>query len=634
MKPNWRILSYVILLIALIGGLIFLIARTQSINISHYDNIVSTLRDLKQIDTDWDANMLRTRVGQVTNYDEVASPLPAITELQEKLDQELQTYWGQLSNQSSMQRLRPMQDNLAKLFKAKADVIEQYKSHNAILRNSGRYLPAAANELNEALSNDGSVSALDKARLGQAVPALMADFMELSQMPSQELLARITSALGMINTVTGSKSKPVAEAGARLIDHANTLLVEQEAVRKVLAQAAGLPVTKAIDDLTDAAAEENQQVIAVVQEYQFWLEIYAALLVLALLFMAWRLMTNFRALGRSNVELERANREIRESQAHLIQAEKMSSLGQMVAGVAHEINTPLAYVKGIFSVLKEQLRMFQQLADSSYQYAHAMRAPERDRNLLSTRFLAVETAAQTIIGHKVLDETDTLLDDGVHGIERISEIVVNLRNFSRLDREKVSNFSVEQGLDSTVLLAHNLLKDTVEVHKNYAHVPDITGSPSQINQVFLNIITNAAQAMPAPGTRPEQNAITLSTHMADPATVRIDIEDNGKGIPQNTLSRIFDPFFTTKPIGQGTGLGLAISYKIVEEHGGRILVDSKEGKGTTFTILLPVKQQGQGAAGPAIAADEPANLFEDHPNDGPSAPATATPGNQNALFED
>jgi signal transduction histidine kinase len=341
--------------------------------------------------------------------------------------------------------------------------------------------------------------------------------------------------------------------------------------------------------------------------------------------LAWRLVASFRALGRSHAELERANREIRESQTHLIQSEKMASLGQMVAGIAHEINTPLAYVKGTFSVLEEQLAMLGQLADSSREFARAMRTPRRDQQMLNTHFRVLESASKMMAEHNVLGETDWLLRDGIRSVEQIVDIVASLRNFSRLDREKVVDFSVEQGLDSTLALAHNLLKNTVEVRKEYGHVPNIPGSPAQINQVFLNLITNAVHAMPAPGERTQPGVITLRTSMADGKTVRVDVQDNGKGIPADVLPKIFDPFFTTKPVGQGTGLGLSISYKIVEEHGGRIMVSTQEGQGATFSVLLPLEPGARmGAAGSA---------------DGRSADALAAPesggaSEDNAIFID
>jgi signal transduction histidine kinase len=182
----------------------------------------------------------------------------------------------------------------------------------------------------------------------------------------------------------------------------------------------------------------------------------------------------------------------------------------------------------------------------------------------------------------VLTELAGLAKDGLYGTGEMAEIVGNLKDFSRLDRSKVTSFNLNDGLASSLGLARHMLK-TVNVARNFGEIPAITCAPSQINQVFLNLITNAVQALdPAKGT------ITLTTR-ADNGGVAIEVADNGKGIPPDVLPKIFDPFFTTKEVGKGTGLGLSISYKIIRQHGGRIEVASAVGKGTRFTVWLPLK---------------------------------------------
>jgi signal transduction histidine kinase len=176
-----------------------------------------------------------------------------------------------------------------------------------------------------------------------------------------------------------------------------------------------------------------------------------------------------------------------------------------------------------------------------------------------------------------------LTQDGLHGIDEISEIILNLKNFSRLDRSKLQHFNLNEGIESTLVIARNMVKHKT-LHRQLRDIPLVECSPSQINQVFLNLVTNAAQA-----TDDSTGEITIATGMAANGQVRVDISDNGHGIPESILAKIFDPFFTTKEVGQGTGLGLSIAYKIVQEHGGRIDVTSKVGKGTTFTVFLPVK---------------------------------------------
>lgn len=297
-------------------------------------------------------------------------------------------------------------------------------------------------------------------------------------------------------------------------------------------------------------------------------------------------------LNTANHELVKTNEELKESQVYMVQAEKMSALGQMVAGIAHEINTPLAYVKGTFEVLREQVPPMADLAANSYQFANLLRVPQGSRNNDEVNQVADRFAAATtqVASSRVMEEMGQLLKDGIHGIEQIAEIVTNLKNFSRLDRARVSEFSLHEGLDSTLLLAKNLLKDRIEIRKEYdADLPKIECSPSQVNQVFLNIITNAVHAMPEERTEP--GVITLRTAREGRDMVRVEIQDNGSGIPSDVLPKIFDPFFTTKEIGKGTGMGLSISYKIIQQHGGKILVNTEPGSGTVFSILLPVSER-------------------------------------------
>jgi signal transduction histidine kinase len=190
----------------------------------------------------------------------------------------------------------------------------------------------------------------------------------------------------------------------------------------------------------------------------------------------------------------------------------------------------------------------------------------------------------------VLTELGGLVKDGLYGTGEMAEIVGNLKDFSRLDRSKVTSFNLNDGVASSLGLARHMLK-SVNVIRQFGEIPAITCAPSQINQVFLNLITNAAQALPA-----SKGEITLTTR-ADSGGVAVEVADNGKGIPPEVLPKIFDPFFTTKEVGEGTGLGLSISHKIVEQHGGRIAVASEVGKGTRFTVWLPLKPPAEAELG-------------------------------------
>jgi signal transduction histidine kinase len=195
-----------------------------------------------------------------------------------------------------------------------------------------------------------------------------------------------------------------------------------------------------------------------------------------------------------------------------------------------------------------------------------------------------------------LSEAEDLTRDSIAGLVELTEMAQSLKDFSRLDRAPIANFDINAGLDKTLLIAKNIVKHKATVRKFYGEVPEIQCSPSQINQVFLNIITNAAQAIETEGE------IVITTRLHDANHVAIRISDTGCGIPEENLSKIRDPFFTTKEVGTGTGLGLSIVDEIIRSHHGELMVESEVGKGSVFTVVLPIRQGAQ--APPADAPME------------------------------
>ena len=341
-----------------------------------------------------------------------------------------------------------------------------------------------------------------------------------------------------------------------------------------------------IDSLTDAFTQESANAQSDGERYRIYLIAYAAALLILTGYLLSRLAVSYRLL-ESRVEartrdLSNALRQLKESESQLIQTEKMSSLGQMVAGIAHEINTPLAYVKNSLGSVVGKLPDVKALIVQTNKLLQVLEEGAPDPRRLQEKFTAVRTLVHRFAEQQALAELGQLAKDGLYGIEQISEIVLNLKNFSRLDRSKISTFNLNEGLESTLVLAKHELKH-LSVKKMFGDIPSITCSPSQLNQVFLNLINNAAQAIET-----GSGEITLTTRTEGADHVAVEIADNGKGIPPDVMPKIFDPFFTTKAIGKGTGLGLSISYKIIEQHGGRISVDSTVGQGTRFTIVLPV----------------------------------------------
>lgn len=279
-------------------------------------------------------------------------------------------------------------------------------------------------------------------------------------------------------------------------------------------------------------------------------------------------------------ELSVALEELKASQAQLVQSEKMASLGQMVAGVAHEINTPLGYIKSNVEMTQDLFQETENLVAIYDSLVHLLMSEDVGEEELNSQLSVITELSGEFRDNETFQETKELFKDVIYGLEQISELVVNLKDFSRLDQAKVADINLNECLDSVLVIGHNVIGSKIEIEKQYADVPMIQCSPSHINQVFLNIVTNAAQAMDKEGI------IYLRTR-ADDKHVYVEIEDTGKGIPEDVIAKIFDPFFTTKPIGEGTGLGLSICYQIIEQHNGEIKVASEVGKGTKFTICLP-----------------------------------------------
>ena len=270
--------------------------------------------------------------------------------------------------------------------------------------------------------------------------------------------------------------------------------------------------------------------------------------------------------------VEERTTELQRTQQQMVESEKMASLGQLTAGVAHEINNPINFVVSSTAPLRRDI---DDLLAGLRSYESAL----EKHNLTDE----VSKVREEFDLDYVTSEIQQLLMGIEEGGNRTVEIVKGLRTFSRLDEDDVKMASVIEGIDSTLTLLRKKYEPRIRIVREYAEVPDIECYPGKLNQVYMNLLSNAIQAIP------EQGEIRITVkQMGD--HVRIDITDTGAGIPKEVMRRIFEPFFTTKDVGDGTGLGLSISYGIIERHKGSIEVDSEPGKGTTFTMLLPIRQ--------------------------------------------
>lgn len=277
-------------------------------------------------------------------------------------------------------------------------------------------------------------------------------------------------------------------------------------------------------------------------------------------------------LEARNSELVRGKAELERLQAQIIHSEKMASLGQLAAGIAHELNNPVGFIYGNMDILNQSIGDLTELLNY-YDKAELTEIAASGAARIKER---IDYAA-------TLEDLSLIIADCRDGAQRIRDIVQNLRTFSRLDEAEFKKSDVHEGINSTIrLLSRYYSSDNITLIRDYGELPPVDAFSGQLNQVWMNLLVNAAQAVASDG-----GEVFITTRVVEESAV-ISIKDTGCGIPPEHLNRIFDPFYTTKAVGEGTGLGLSISFGIVERHGGTIKVESRLGEGTTFTITLPI----------------------------------------------
>jgi signal transduction histidine kinase len=279
-------------------------------------------------------------------------------------------------------------------------------------------------------------------------------------------------------------------------------------------------------------------------------------------------------LNKQKDELLKTLQDLRLAQSQLVQSEKMASLGQLVAGIAHEINNPVNFISAGVDSLSANLEDIRQVLEIYHKVTS---------DNVKEKLKQIEEIKEKVEYGEAIREINKLIESIKNGTKRTTEIVRGLRTFSRLDEDILKMADIHEGLDSTLILLHNRYKNRIEIIKNYGNLPQVECFPGQLNQVFMNILSNAIDAIEDEGT------ITIDTSISN-GFIYITIKDTGHGIPENIRERIFDPFYTTKGVGKGTGLGLSISQGIVEKHRGKIGLRSVTGQGTEFIISIPVSQ--------------------------------------------
>ena len=412
--------------------------------------------------------------------------------------------------------------------------------------------------------------------------------------------AAVDTTLQRLREITVPADALAAEQ-SELADAVARLLGLRLAVNGHLSRVTGSRFPELAESLREAVGGDYLHTLQTVGDARVLLNVYTGLMLVILVYFGIRLQLSHRVLNRSHTlleervkertrELESAYEDLKESQVQLVQAEKMSSLGQLVAGVVHEINTPLLYVMNNTEVTRDSIEHLQHDLEPLRELVHCLKQTELPREQVKTLLENLRSSLDVDELDESLREISDLSRDSHEGLSDIDTLVKSLKDFSRLDRATYDRFDVREGLEKTLTITKNLLKYGIEVEKDFREVPEILCAPSRVNQVFINLITNAAQAMDGSGT------LKISTYDDGDGWVHVEIRDSGCGIPEENLTKVLDPFFTTKPVGQGTGLGLSIVRRIMDEHHGRLLIDSRVGVGTQITLSFPIDGAEAGGA--------------------------------------
>ena len=596
-----------------LGVLAFLLKMTQSVDSDLHQARLDNIRAVNNLDVELNRGFTQTRASSIA--DSAGDRARITQQLGEALDKLEKGPQG-------MKGLSPDIDATLETFfvtvESKFGLGFDFEARNSILTTR---LIAGLDAV-PARSNDLLVATVDPGReeVDGLLTQLKNEIINFGVTPSPINIAAIRQQLTQLETLAATQPEPYRLALDELRGKVDEVITDKTELVAKLKDFLDRPTGPELQAVEAAYTRWYQGQVAVANQYRLYLAGFAATLLLVLAWLAVRLLRSYAELDRANAGLARANehleeqvklrtndlsvalddlestmKNLRESQAQLVQSEKMASLGQMVAGVAHEINTPLGYARSNAEIVRTSLGDIRELCVAQDRALGLMTTPDASDEQVAQALAEAEQRRQNTPAAEVMDDLTNLLHDTDHGLAQIADLVSSLKDFSRVDRSRADLFDLGAGIDSALKICHNQLKHRVAVERLYGDTPQIECSPSQLNQVFLNLFNNAAQAIQGEGL------ITVTTG-TEASGVYIKITDTGSGMPEDVKKRIFEPFFTTKPVGQGTGLGLSIVFRIIEEHHGRIEVDSEPGFGSTFTIHLPLRQPRAAAADQRLAA--------------------------------
>ena len=599
-RSSWLPLGGLALVLA--AALASLYMTSKAGDASGYFEAVAQLRQIKQLDATWELDAMRSKIGLNQSYDPLVSPLAELGTLPRHLSP------AALAASDAGAQLGSSLRAFQLALNQKAALIESFKSHNAVLKNSQAFLPAAAGDILGLAEQQGQAGQAAHARLERLRSAVGTTLLATPALEngSQREPPDIENKLADLIADAALLPATVSDSVTLFAAHVRTVLREHQLVQDLLARIAAAPTGRHLDEI-DVLLSGEQQIQALrTQRHRLYLLLLSAALAGLLLYAAVSLIRSQLTINRVNQQLLLANggleaavlertgellcanallqtqiAERKQLEGRLLQSEKLASIGQLAAGVAHEINNPLGFVASNADMLEQYVeRLLEMLA--SYEEAELEMAASGGLAALAARLCRQRARLEL---DYLKQDIPVMIAESRDGMERVGRIVQSLKEFARTDAQQQWELAdLHRCIDSTLNIIASEVRKVADVRKEYGALPDVECMPSQLNQVVMNLLINAAHAM---GT--QRGRITIRTGV-EGAQGWIEVADTGSGIAPEVLPRIFDPFFTTKGIGKGTGLGLSLSYGIVQNHGGSIDVRSVPGSGTTFRIMLPLRR--------------------------------------------
>jgi len=489
MRKLTSLLTLTLVLTILAGVLLFLYTQSRGINSDAYNRVNDNLRSLKQLDAEWNVDVLRSKVGSNQHYDPLTSPQKLILALKDDIG----TLTSQLDDSAS---ILPTVNKFQEAIQNKLNLVEDFKSQHAIFKNSLSFLPTAVEQLQADIDTRLKTQTTESVRVeSQNIPEtfpsntrnqlktkiwqlqtlqnqaneLLTELLKYNLTPDETLKSRVETLLAEMQENAVNYETSITGQLSVLLAHSRTVLRQRDRDSEILSGLDAIPTATLNDELNQLLSENFEQKLEEQNKYRRYLIAYAGLLLLLLSYAAYRLLRAFRELKSANENLEQhvlertsdlnqALTNLKESQAQLVQSEKMASLGQMVAGITHEINTPLAYVKSGMEITQMRLSEVNELVDACGTLNQTLANEASSDEAISQQLQQVGELSASLQENETMGETAGLLNDGIHGIDEISEIIASLKNFSRMDRAKVAAFNVNEGLDSTLKIAHNIVK--------------------------------------------------------------------------------------------------------------------------------------------------------------------------------